>query len=350
MAHRRFVLGSLVALMSLVLQAVPAVAAIDHENPYLWGNYGVHTLIDGGEPYAGVDCQYTGGDLDSMRIRRPIAFPDGSAQYVGWRYEIQGSEDAAAWHKVFRSPLEKVWAAAKQPAPFTPKDRQLNSLTYAYYRVIDRIVWFRPSSHIDGKAFIAVEAYQQVPGSTTWFSYCPAGLFTAAIAPAGPPPNPDEKYTAGTYGVNILIDESDSWAYAGAACYYNAGLALDKIRIRRPIAFPAGHNQYMSWKYVIEGTNDTADPSSASWTHVASGSLEKVWAKIPQPAPFLPKVFNAAGPLDFLLYRVVAKVYWYSNATNINGRSYMAIESYEDVGANPRNVFTVACPRNHPVM
>jgi hypothetical protein len=344
----RFVVGSLVALISLVLQAMPAVAVIDHENPYLWGNYGVHILIDGGEPYAGVDCHYTAGHLDSMRIRRPIAFPDGPAQYIGWRYQIEGSDDGTTWHTLLTSSLEKVWAPAKQPAPFTTKFRQLSGLVYADYRVVDKIFWFKPSSHIDGKAFIAVEAYHEASGSGDWFDSCPKDEVIKDLSTTGPPPNPDEKYTAGTYGVNILIDESDDWSYTGAACYYDAGLALDKIRIRRPIAFPSGHNQYISWQYVIEGTMDTADPWTASWTHVTNGPLEKVWAKTPQPARFLPKFFNPAGPLDFLLYRVVVKVYWYKNATSINGRSYMAIESYEDVGSNPRNVFVLGCPANHP--
>jgi hypothetical protein len=42
--HRRFTVGVLGTLVSLALQAMPAAASsIDHENPYLWGNYGVHS-------------------------------------------------------------------------------------------------------------------------------------------------------------------------------------------------------------------------------------------------------------------------------------------------------------------
>jgi hypothetical protein len=301
-------------------------------------------LIDGGEPYAGVDCHYTGGNLDSMRIRRPIAFPDGSSQYMGWRYQIEGSDDGTTWHDVLTSSLQKVWGPSKQPAPFTAASRQLSGLTYANYRVVDKIFWFKPSSHVDGKAFIAVEAYREASGAGNWVDSCPATELINGVSTAGPPPNPDEKFTVGKFGVNLVIDETDSWSWTGANCYYDAGLALDKIRIRRPITFPAGHNQYMSWKYVIEGTNDTADPWNASWSHVADGPLQKVWAKIPQPAAFLPRFYQPSGTFAFSLYRVVVRVYWYKNSTNITGRSYMALEAYDEVGANPRNVFSVGCP------
>ena len=301
-------------------------------------------IIDGGEPYSGAECHYTGGNLDNMRIRRPIAFSDGAAQYIAWAFEIQGSDDGTTWNDVFGSPYQKVWAPGKQPAPFTSRNRNLSGLTYASYRVVDRIHWFRPAQLIVGTAAIAVEAYNEASGAGGWFDSCPATELLNHVSTAGPPPNPDDKYTAGKFGVNLVIDETDPWSYTGANCYYDAGLALDRIRIRRPIAFPAGHNQYMSWKYVIEGTNDTADPWNASWTHVADGPLEKVWAKTPQPAPFLPKFYHPSGTFAFSLYRVVVRVYWYKNSTNINGRSYMALEAYEDVGANPRNVFTVGCP------
>ncbi len=148
---RRRAVGALLLLLVLAMPGAPAVAAppINHEHPYLQGNYGVHILIDGGEPYSGVACQYVAGRLDRMRIRRPIAFAVSSAQQIVWRYQIEGTNDSdlgsANWHLVVTSSLQKVWAQARQAAPFLPRIQQFGGLTYAHYRVVVKILWFSPS-------------------------------------------------------------------------------------------------------------------------------------------------------------------------------------------------------------
>ena len=216
--------------------------------------------------------------------------------------------------------------------------------------MVVRIFWYRPASHIDGKAFIAVESYEDDSTTTTWEDACPStGPATATRttpSPASQPPNPDQKYVWGTYGVNIVIDEGDPWSYSGAACYYAAG-ALDHIRIRRPIAFPSGVKQFVAWKYVIEGTNDP-DPWTATWHPVASGPLEKVWTTPPQPAPFQTKVYTFSGSPGWSLYRVVDRVFWYKPSNKVVGKSFMALESLDD-GANTASFgFETACPALHP--
>jgi hypothetical protein len=340
---RRRVVYGLAALLGLALLGGPVSAADppNHEHPYLSGHYGVHILIDGNEPYSGVACHYSAGSLDGMQIRRPIAFPDGPAQYVGWRYQIEGTDSAdlghATWHAIVASSPQKVWAPAKQPAPFTSRSRQLNGLTYANYRVVVKMLWFKPASQVDGRAFLAVESYRDANGPSRWKRACPsAGPIvasgTALAAPAGMPANPDDRFVSGRFGLNLLIDETDLWSFSGATCKYRGdglGGTIDVIKVRRPIAFPAGSGQWMGWRYVIEGTNHQRDPLHATWTHVASGALQKVWASAGQPARFLPRIYHQPGFPSFKLYRVVVKVYWYQ-AGHVDGTSWMAVESYDN--------------------
>jgi hypothetical protein len=142
--------------------------------------------------------------------------------------------------------------------------------------------------------------------------------------------------------VNILIDESDTWSYSGANCTYDGGTSkLTRIRVRRPIAFPVHDRQVMAWRYVVEGTND-ADLSTANWTSVVMGPLEKVTAKAKQPAPFTPKTFNFNDSI-WANYRVVDRVSWYEGST-VSGRSWMAIESYDRNGNTTTGDFFLGCP------
>ena len=349
---RRRVAGGLIALFGLALLGAPVSAASppNHEHPYLSGHYGVHILIDGNEPYSGVACHYSAGNLDGMRIRRPIAFPAGPAQYVGWQYQIEGTDSAdlthATWHVLLSSTIQKVWAPVRQPAPFLPRTQQLGGLTYANYRVVVKILWFKPASQVDGRAFIAVESYRDATGPTRWKNACPsAGPTAAPAAPTGLPANPDDRFVSGRFGLNLLIDETDSWSFSGATCKYRSdglGGTIDRIKVRRPIAFPAGPGQWIGWRYVIEGTNNQRNPLTATWTHVATGPLQKVWAPAGQPAPFLPRIYHQPGLPDFNFYRVVVKIYWYQ-AGHVDGQSWMAVESYDNQGPSTGPGFEFGC-------
>lgn len=346
---RRCVVGVLVALVCLPLTG-SAVAAVTPLQPYHWGTYGVHTLIDEGEigSYRGAACHYNGSlYLDSIRIRRPISFAAaGQPQYIGWRYQIDGTNDAnlftATWSKVYLSPIEKVWTTKDQPAPFLPKIYHLGTLTYASYRVVDKMLWYRPVSHVAGKAFIAVETYDDPAPPAAFEEACPA---VHAITNRAAAVGPDQPYLWGTYGVQILIDDSDS--YRGTACFYNGG-SLDRMRIRRPIAFSTGGPQYLAWRYEIDGTNETVDLYTATWTKVDEGPLEKVWTSRMQPAPFLPKLhqFNAIGAYAY--YRVVAKMFWYRPSGHVNGKAFLMVDSYDDGSIGSIDYFDYGCPATHP--
>ncbi len=86
----------------------------------------------------------------------------------------------------------------------------------------------------------------------------------------------------------------------------------------------------MGWRYVIEYTRNNADPRNGPWMHVATGPLQKVWAVKGQPAPFLPRIFHQVGQPGFGVYRVVVKIFWFDGQTKVEGRSYMAVESYDN--------------------
>ena len=96
MASRRTILAGLVSAIAVVLAGgagAGAISPINHEEPIITGDVGVHILIDSGEPYAGVTCRYQGGQLIGFRIRRPIALQDGIYRvlFASWLTPVNAS-------------------------------------------------------------------------------------------------------------------------------------------------------------------------------------------------------------------------------------------------------------------
>jgi hypothetical protein len=55
------------------------------------------------------------------------------------------------------------------------------------------------------------------------------------------------------------------------------------------------------------------------------------------------------GSLDWDLYRVVARVFWFQPSKVVVGKSFMAVESYDDgIHTNESQSFTYGCPAQHP--
>lgn len=180
---RRAVLGIALGLATVLVGSSSAAAGLLADEPYRWGNYGVHLLI-AEEPYEAARCNYdTGGNLTGFKIRRPIAFAFDRTnnidhQYVGWQFVIQGTNDAdlylGTYTTVFASSIKKVWTSEQQPAAFLPRKYVLSSPTYTAYRIIVKMFWYYPSAtKVDGKVFWVPEKYED--GTTPDFQYagCP---------------------------------------------------------------------------------------------------------------------------------------------------------------------------------
>ncbi|MEO7117384.1 MAG: hypothetical protein ABIZ34_00270, partial [Candidatus Limnocylindrales bacterium] len=109
--------------------------------------------------------------------------------------------------------------------------------------------------------------------------------------------------------------------------------------------FPSGQQQYVGWQYRIDGTNDTLDLVNATWNVVATGTLQKVLTTPPQVAAFTSRTYQFSS-WPYLAYRAVAMVFWYDPSNTVAGRSYMAVEIYDD--SVTISQFDNACLMTHP--
>ena len=166
--------------------------------------------------------------------------------------------------------------------------------------------------------------------------------------------NPDSPYLWHHYGVHLLID--DDRGYRGASCHYSGSgvQTLDRIHVRRPIAFGydrshANDHQYVGWSAQVQGTNDIPDFSTSSWVDVKKSPLQKAWTSEVQPAAFLPVQVAISNPA-YLYYRVVVKMFWYyPTKTKVDGKAFLAVENLDNSAGAPGDVFFLACPASHPV-
>ena len=337
-AIRRSIVGLILAATFVAMGwSTVAAAAI----PGRTGNYGLHFLIDDGDSYSGARCGYTAGDsLHSIRIRRPIVYAyDRTSgidqQKVGWAYRIDGTNDAnlisATWTHL--SPLSSVkttTATDRVAAAFLPRTYTFSSApTFAAYRVVLSMFWYRPAAHVSGRAVAPIENYDDLPGLDVLDLGCPAARPTTASA--RPAVDINAPIRQGHYGVHILIDDDQS--FRGARCQYS-GATLASIRVRQPIVFAYDRthredSQVIGWRYTIQGTND--DPgNSPTWTPTFSSGLKKLTVTDRQPAPFQPRTFR--GDLStYSAYSVVVEIYWYfPNATTVNGSAQILVENLDD--------------------
>jgi hypothetical protein len=162
------------------------------------------------------------------------------------------------------------------------------------------------------------------------------------------PPLP---FRDGHFGIYALLD--DDQGFRGAGCHYDGSMHLDRIRIRQPIAFAYDRRhgkvdrQWVAWRYAIEGTNDTADLFSATWTPVAKSDLQRYWTSDGQAAAFKPRTYSV-GSSGFGALRVVVRIYWYDGSGHINGRVFAAVEDYDDL-LSGMDLMVMGCLATHPV-
>jgi hypothetical protein len=318
--------GLLAGVIAVMLAASAPVSAGIIIGPHS-GHYGVHTPIDTGE-YAGAICGYSNiGQLDTIKIRRPIVFAFDrtggvDTQKVGWRFNIEYSIDGNNWSTWNTSSILTATATDKVNAHFMPRTYHLtNPVKTTYFRVTLDLYWFYPDvHHVNGQANHVIAWYQIGPqvGLGTW---CPEQQPKTVVTP--PPPG-----HSGKYGVHTLIDTIE---YPGVTCRYHNAVSdyLYKITVRPPILFgfdrTAGlDSQTVGWRYTIQYTDD-----NVTWHKLVTSSIVKANATDQANAAWQSRSFTFASRPNHAHYRVVVGLFWYyPTASHQNGKAVHPVIFY----------------------
>jgi len=255
-----------VVVASLAGAAVPVLAATP--SPVDEPPVGRHVLIDEQE-FPGADCRTSSGDLQSIRVRRPVMYArnrtDGvDHQTVGWRWQLRDGSFAL----VDQGPIEQTDATDRRPAAFLNQNVDMAGRPDGPWFISIRMFWYKPgsSSVIQGKARHFVRTYglnnQSVFGTD---SGCVGGI--AIVLP--PPPG-----HSGDFGIHVLLDDGHA---TPVICTYGGGsTGLVKVQVRQPImlAFNSGpgtQSQDVRWRFVVEATDEFVPDKDTVWIQLSPG-------------------------------------------------------------------------------
>ena len=258
-----WLLSYLVATL-LAASTLPASAAVPApvDDPPV----GRHVLIDTQE-FPGANCRTQSvGDLQSIRVRRPVMYARNRTsgtdhQIVGWRWELRD----ASMTRIDQGPFEKADATDKRPAAFSNRTVDMSGRPEGTYFVSIRMRWYKPgsSTRIQGTAHHFVRDYGLDGGAVFPLDTgCNDGL--AIFIPI--------TEHAGDRGVHVLLDDAHA---TPVRCIYGPGAlgGLVAVTVRQPIVLahdtgPGTQTQDVRWRFIVEGTNDAIPDKDTDWTQL----------------------------------------------------------------------------------
>jgi hypothetical protein len=323
--RRHAVVLSLLVAGSLAATTLPVVAATPApvDDPPV----GRHVLIDTRE-FPGANCRTVSvGDLQSIRVRRPVMYARNRLsgtdhQTVGWRWELRD----ASMTRIAHSSFEKATATDKRPAAFSNRTIDMSGRPEGTYFVSIRMRWYRPGSSttIQGTAHHFVREYGL--NGTTVFPLdtgCNDGVSIGV-------PNTEH---AGDRGVHVLLDDAHS---TPVRCTYGPGAlgGLVSVTVRQPIVFAQDtgsgtQTQHVRWRFIVEGTNDAIPDKNSEWTQLTpSVPFAVASATDRRPAGFGSRTRSiTSSERGFANYRVRILVNWLRSGS-VAGSAVHTVERY----------------------
>lgn len=186
-SHRT--LARLVTAVAIALAAAsigPGQVLADTERGHN-GLVGAHSLTDTNVT-TGARCNYATGDgregAATVRVRPPDVFARNrtggiDSQIVGWKVNVQQSENFTDWYTDYNSPTSRAQATDASHASFVGKTVNVPFNLFVRIRVV--MYWYRPGAPTvqEGRAIHAVDHYIRYLDGTfedKVTGYCPADL------------------------------------------------------------------------------------------------------------------------------------------------------------------------------
>jgi hypothetical protein len=321
--------------------SVLAGSELPHEGPY-----GVHSLIDRSES-GGAICEYSeSGDIVRVSARRPVVYARDmsggvDSQVVGRRVAFEATNSnpiLGPWETISTTSLRTATATDRRMAALPKANLDVSTTALQWYRIRVIMTWLRGGTTVATAAHRPY--YHDLVASgvkvATYGSYCP-GTYTSvvahptSVAPRGAAPVDGDH--SGTTGVHTPFDTRE---YPGMTCTWDAtGTDLQKIVIRRPIAFPAGSgDQVVRYRYAIEYADD--DPFlQTSYTILAWGPWRSAVASGNVSAVFPVETYLVPNAADgHTYYRVRVHLRWMTDSV-ATGRATHWVHYARRKGVSP---------------